>query len=177
MTQIELKVGDITDCEVDALVNPANNDLILGGGVSGAIRKSAGTQVQEECNNVAPIPLGEAVVTGSGKLRAKYIIHAAVMPLGLWADARSIRNSVINSLKRAVEKGMKSIAFPALGTGAGNFPIDKSAMILFEEVFNHIKSSTTLEKIYVILYDQKSCDEFNAVYERMRPKEQFNPTT
>ncbi len=172
MTEIDFKIGDITELEVDAIVNPANNDLILGGGVAGAIRRNGGSEIQEECNKLAPIPLGEAVVTSSGKLKSKHVIHAAVMPLGLWADPKSIRNSTANSLKRANDLKLKTIAFPALGTGAGAFAIDKSAFIMLDEIYSHIKTNTTLERIILVLFDAKAHKEFLAVNEQFKPRPQ-----
>lgn len=169
-----LRQGDITELEVDALVNPANNDLILGGGVSGAVRRVGGDVIQEECNRLAPIPLGEAVVTGAGRLKCKFVIHCAVMPLGLWADARSIRNSVASALRCAEEKGLKSIAFPALGTGTGNFPAHRSAAIMFDEIGKHLAAGASgLEKIYIVCLDPKVFKEFQERYKEF--PEQWRP--
>lgn len=163
--QVILQQGDITELEVDAIVNPANNDLILGGGVSGAVRRVGGDAVQEECNKLAPIPLGEAVVTGAGRLKCKFVIHCAVMPLGLWADARSIRNSVINAFRRADEKGLKTIAFPAIGTGTGNFPAHRSAFIMFDEIGKYLAAAKSqLEKIYIVCLEPKVMKEFEDRY-------------
>jgi O-acetyl-ADP-ribose deacetylase (regulator of RNase III) len=167
VTEVTLQMGDITEFEVDAVVSPANNDLILGGGVSGAVRRVAGAEIQEACNKVAPIPLGEAVVTPGFSLKSKLVIHAAVMPLGLWADAGSVRRAVANSLKRAEEKGVKSLAIPAVGTGAGNFPAHKSARILFEELTRHLKNSK-LEKVLVVLFDEKVMREYTEIYNEFK---------
>jgi O-acetyl-ADP-ribose deacetylase (regulator of RNase III) len=165
--EVSLQVGDITEFEVDAVVSPANNDLILGGGVSGAIRRLSGAEIQDACNKVAPIPLGEAVVTPAANLKCKVVIHAAVMPLGLWADAGSIRRAVANSLKRAEERGVKTLAIPAMGTGAGNFPAHKAARILFEELTRHLKTSA-LEKVLVVLFDEKTKTEYAEAYKEFQ---------
>src|ERR1700729_4023398 len=106
--RVGLRQGDITQAQVDAIVNAANNDLILGGGVAGAIRAKGGPSIQAECDKLGPIPIGEAVLTGAGKLRARYVIHAASMQLGRRTSEAALRNSTRNSLKRAAEQKLKS---------------------------------------------------------------------
>lgn len=155
-TKLSLVRGDITTVEADAIVNSANNDLVLGGGVSGAIRRAAGESVQEECNRIGTIPLGEAVVTPAGNLKARWIIHAAVNPLGLWADAKSVRHAVRNALRRAEERQSRTLAFPAIGTGAGALPVYRCAEILIDEVNRHCAGETSLEHVMFVLYDEKS---------------------
>lgn len=153
--KIEILHGDITTLEVDVLVNSVNNDLILGGGVSGAIRRVGGPAIQEECNKIGTVPLGEVAVTGAGDLKAKFVFHAAIQPLGLWADGNSIRKSVRNCFKRAIERQVKSIAFPAIGTGTGGFPVDKSAEIIADECVAASKAETPLERVIVSILDDK----------------------
>src|ERR1700689_269137 len=116
--------GDITQARFDAIVNAANNDLILGGGVAGAIRAKGGPSIQQECDKLGPIPMGEAAITGAGKLKARYVIHAASMRLGGSTSEAALRDLTRNSLKRAIEQGLKSVAFPAIGTGIAGFPIE-----------------------------------------------------
>jgi O-acetyl-ADP-ribose deacetylase (regulator of RNase III) len=155
-TQLRMIRGDITSVDADAIVNSANNDLVMGGGVSGAIRRVAGQQVQDECHKIGTIPLGTAVVTSGGLLKAQWIIHAAVNPLGMWADAKSVRNAVKSTLKRAEEKQIKRLAFPALGTGAGALAVERCADILIEEVLKHCEQDQTiLEEVMFVLYDEK----------------------
>ncbi|MCG3226157.1 MAG: macro domain-containing protein, partial [Candidatus Heimdallarchaeota archaeon] len=129
-TKIHLKRGDITDFEVDAIVNAANTKLILGGGVAGAIRKKGGPSIQNECNEIGPIKLGEAVITLGGNLYAKYVIHAASMHLGGKTTSESLKDSVWNCLRIGAENSIKSIAFPAIGTGIAGFPISECAKIM-----------------------------------------------
>ena len=114
--------GDLTELAVDAIVNAANSGLQLGGGVAGAIRTKGGPSIQEECNRIGPIRVGEAVVTGGGNLKASYVIHAVGPVYGEGDEDEKLRNATLNSLKRATEKGMKSIAFPAISTGIFGFP-------------------------------------------------------
>jgi O-acetyl-ADP-ribose deacetylase (regulator of RNase III) len=146
-SKIVLHKGDLTDAQVDAIVNAANNDLILGGGVAGAIRAKGGPSIQAECDKLGPIPIGEAVLTGAGKLRAHYVIHAASMQLGGRTSEVALRNSTRNSLKRAAEQGLKSIAFPAIGTGIAGFPIERCAVVMLEEIRDHLRGTTTVERV------------------------------
>ena len=155
-TQLKMLRGDITTVDADAIVNSANNDLVMGGGVSGAIRRVAGQQVQDECHKIGTVPLGTAVVTSGGLLKAQWIIHAAVNPLGMWADAKSVRNATRQVLRRAEEKKVKRLAFPALGTGAGALAVERCADILIEEVMKHCENDqSSLEEVMFVLYDEK----------------------
>jgi O-acetyl-ADP-ribose deacetylase (regulator of RNase III) len=155
-TQLRMIRGDLTTVDAEAIVNSANNDLVMGGGVSGAIRRVAGQAVQDECHKIGTVPLGTAVVTSGGLLKAQWIIHAAVNPLGMWADAKSVRNATRAALKRADEKQVKRLAFPALGTGAGALAVERCADILIEEVMKHCEGDQTpLEEVMFVLYDEK----------------------
>ncbi|MEE8368955.1 MAG: macro domain-containing protein, partial [Thermoanaerobaculia bacterium] len=116
-TRLELLDGDITELEVDAIVNAANERLDLGSGVAGAIRKKGGPSIQAECDAIGPIEVGDAVVTGAGELAARFVIHAAGMPPGGASTEQSIRSCVARSLVLASEKGCRSIAIPAIGAG------------------------------------------------------------
>jgi O-acetyl-ADP-ribose deacetylase (regulator of RNase III) len=165
-SKIVLHKGDLTDAQVDAIVNAANNDLILGGGVAGAIRAKGGPSIQAECDKLRPIPIGEAVLTGAGKLRAHYVIHAASMQLGGRTSEVALRNSTRNSLKRAAEQGLKSIAFPAIGTGIAGFPIERCAVVMLEEIRDHLRGTTTVERvepvdhIEIVLFDDRGLSVF-----------------
>ena len=156
--------GDLTTMEVDAIVNSANNDLVLGGGVSGAISRVAGPAVQEECHKIGTIPLGTAVSTGAGNLKAKWILHAAVNPLGLWADAKSVRNATRQFLKKADELGARRLAVPAIGTGTGGLPVERCADILIDEIVAHGNGTTQIEEIVFVLYDEKPFGIFEERY-------------
>ena len=113
--EMEIIEGDITRVSADALVNAANNYLWMGGGVAGAIKKAGGKEIEEEAVRKGPIPVGEVVFTGPGRLPVKFIIHAAVMGQDLCTSAGIIERATANSLRKAEELGLKSIAFPALG--------------------------------------------------------------
>jgi O-acetyl-ADP-ribose deacetylase (regulator of RNase III) len=137
----------------------------MGGGVSGAIRRVAGQAVQDECHKIGTVPLGTAWVTTGGLLKAPFIIHAAVNPLGMWADAKSVRNATKAVLKRADEKQIKRLAFPALGTGAGALAVERCADILIEEVMKHCEGDqTSLEEVMFVVYDEKPYAIFEEKY-------------
>lgn len=163
-TKIYFHKGDITDMAVDAIVNAANTDLVLGSGVAGAIRRKGGHTVEEDCERSGPVALGGAAVTTGGNLKALYVIHAASMPLGGTTTADSLRLATLNSLMRAEEKAIKSIAFPAIGTGVAGFPMEECARIMLTEVLSHIKSRSSLERIDFVLFDDAALKVFEDTY-------------
>src|SRR5258708_14409709 len=110
--------GDLVEQDVDAIVNAANNELQLGGGVAGAIRRAGGPAIQDECDAHGPIHVGEATVTGAGKLRARHIIHAASMSLGGRTTRASIKSSIDDTFRSARELHIITIALPAVRAGS-----------------------------------------------------------
>jgi len=169
--KIVIEQGDLTEADVDAIVNAANNDLQLGGGVAGAIRRKGGPAIQEECDRIGSIAIGEAAITTGGKLKARFVIHAASMQLGGRTTAESLRASTRNSLARAAEKGLKTIAFPAVGTGIAGFPMRDCAEIMLEEVVEHLQSTTSLEVVRFVLFDGAARDVFERVWKEIRLKQ------
>lgn len=155
-----LRQGDLTAAQVDAIVNAANNDLILGGGVAGAIRSKGGPSIQEECNRIGPVKIGEAAITGGGKLPARHVIHAASMRLGGQTSEQGLRDSTRNSLRIAKEHGLRSIAFPAIGTGIAGFPMTRCAEVMLAEVRAHLEGETSVERVEFVLYDRAALEEF-----------------
>jgi O-acetyl-ADP-ribose deacetylase (regulator of RNase III) len=166
-TKILFQKGDITEMAVDAVVNAANTDLMLGAGVAGAIRRKGGPRIAEECERLGPISLGEAAVTTGGNLKAFYVIHAASMRLGGNTTAESLRQSTHNTLQRAEEKAFKSLAFPAIGTGIAGFPMKECATIMIQEVLHHLERRTSLERIYFVLYDDDALKAFEDTYKEL----------
>jgi O-acetyl-ADP-ribose deacetylase len=166
--KITMRQGDLTDADVDAIVNAANNDLMLGGGVAGAIRVKGGPAIQQECERIGPITLGEAAITGAGQLRARHVIHAASMRLGESTSEMNLRAATRNSLKRAQENSLESIAFPAIGTGIAGFPIERCAQVMLEEIRAHLENPTTLERIDFVLFDRASLDVFERVFGKLK---------
>jgi len=165
--KIRILQGDLTDQAVDAIVNAANNDLTLGGGVAGAIRRRGGMSIQVECDALGTIPLGEAAITGAGQLKARYVIHAASMRLGGSTTEENLRLSTRNSLLRAKEKGLRSIAFPAVGAGIAGFPMRRCAEVMFEEVAEHLAGETSVEDVRFVLYDSDAYQTFREVFESL----------
>jgi O-acetyl-ADP-ribose deacetylase (regulator of RNase III) len=165
--KIKISQGDITDSALDAIVNAANNDLILGAGVAGAIRSKGGPEIQKECDRIGSIPLGEAAVTSSGKLKAKFVIHAASMQLGGRTSEENLRASTRNSLQRASERKIESIAFPAIGTGIAGFPLDRCAQVMLEEVRDHLAGETSVRLVEFVLFDRAAFDAFKRAFDAM----------
>jgi O-acetyl-ADP-ribose deacetylase (regulator of RNase III) len=167
--RILIQQGDITDMDVDAIVNAANNDLSLGAGVAGAIRRKGGEEIQKECNEIGGIPIGYAAITGAGKLAARHVIHAASMGLGdMRTTAKSLRTSTAHSLRLASERKLKSIAFPAVGTGVSGFPMEECAQIMLAETVAHLRAGSSLEIIYFVLFDQGALGVFQRIWESIR---------
>jgi O-acetyl-ADP-ribose deacetylase (regulator of RNase III) len=131
-TRVVIIAGDLIEQEVDAIVNAANNDLQLGGGVAGAIRRAAGPAVQDECDAHGPVQVGEAAITGAGRLRARYVIHAASMSLGGMTTRTSLHSSMAHVFRLARMHDVDTIAVPAVGTGIAGFPIDDCARVMAE---------------------------------------------
>ncbi len=163
MGRIVLQEGDITEQKVDAIVNAANSDLVLGSGVAGALRSRGGPSIQRECDALAPIQVGEAVMTGAGALDARFVIHAAGMPLGGSASEQSVRACVRASFELARQKGCRSIALPAIGAGVGGLSLQRCAEISLEEASRQLEESTTLEEIRFVLFGEPAYRVFEMV--------------
>jgi len=149
---VDVLQGDLTREDVDAIVNAANNDLELGGGVAGAIGRAGGPAIQAECRKIGPIEVGDAAITTGGDLKARYVIHAASMRLGGRTSADGLRRSTRRSLEIAKQKGLRSIAFPAVGTGIARFPLEECARIMLEEAAAHARTPTSLEQVRFVLF-------------------------
>ncbi len=170
---IELAKGDITGLRVDAIVNAANTQLILGSGVAGAIRQRGGPTIQMECNELAPINTGEAVLTSGGKLLAKFVIHAAGPIYHLYDPTKAeelLEDAVLNSLNFIRLKRLKSIAFPAISAGVYGFPANKCAEIMMLACFEYIEKYSDPEsdesvKIIFCLFDQEMYEIFEKAFE------------
>jgi O-acetyl-ADP-ribose deacetylase (regulator of RNase III) len=152
MATIEVREGDITMLEVDAIANAANTDLKHGGGVAAAIVRAGGRSIQDESDAKAPIGLGEAVSTDGGELPARWVIHAATMRLGGPTSAEIIRDATAATLRVADELGAGSLGLVAFGTGVGAFPVVEAARIEVEEVRRHLEGATGLERIVFCVF-------------------------
>lgn len=159
---IEAVTDDISESSADAIVNAANNHLWMGGGVAGAIKRRGGVEIEREAASKGPIQVGEAVVTRAGTLKAKCVIHAAVMGQDLMTDQDRIQLATRNALRRASELGVSSIALPALGTGVGGVPVDMVARVMVEEAARHAASNGQPSLIQFVLLSGDS----KAVFEK-----------
>ena len=170
-TMLEVVQGDITECAVDAIVNAANNHLWMGAGVAGAIKRKGGQVIEDEAVRQGPIAVGEAVVTGGGALKARYVIHAAAMGQDLVTDADLIQQATVNSLKRATALGLESLALPALGTGIGGFPVDEAARVMIEAtgVFLRNAAPQPLKRVIFVLFTRDALQAFEAALAKATP--------
>lgn len=169
-SKIVLQQGDLTEMDVDAIVNAANNDLRLGGGVAGAIRRKGGPEIQRECDAIGSIPVGGAAITSGGQLKARHVIHAASMQLGGITTAQALRASTAYSLRIASQKKLRTVAFPAVGTGIAGFPIEECAEIMLAEAWKHLSGTTSVERIHFVLFDGPSLEVFERTWKTMQEK-------
>jgi len=153
---LEVMQEDITAQDTEAIVNAANRQLAPGGGVAGAIHRAAGPQLWAECKNLGGCQTGEAKITRGYNLKAPYVIHT-VGPIyhGSPEDPRLLASSYLNSLKLAEEKGIKSISFPALSTGAFDYPMREAAKIAFETIIDFLKGATKVKLVRLVLFGEK----------------------
>ena len=157
---ISLIQGDITDLQIDVIVNAANDRLILGGGVAGAIRKKGGPIIQDECNKIGGTFIGGAVITTGGNLKAKHVIHAVGPRMGEGNEDEKLKNATVNSLKLMDEYNLKSIAFPAISTGIFGFPIDRCSKIMIDATKEYLQTDTQIEKVVFCLYTASDFEVF-----------------
>jgi O-acetyl-ADP-ribose deacetylase (regulator of RNase III) len=166
---LELLEGDITQMDTDAIVNAANAQLILGGGVAGAIRKKGGPQIQAECNKIGGTFVGGAVITTAGNLPAKHVIHAVGPRMGEGNEDERLRNATLNSLKVADEHNLRTITFPAISTGIFGFPITRCAEIMLRTTIEYLSGDTQLDRVAFCLFGRESYDVFAAQLQREMP--------
>jgi O-acetyl-ADP-ribose deacetylase (regulator of RNase III) len=161
LNKIEIKQGDITKLDVDAIVNAANKSLLGGGGVDGAIHRAAGPELLDECRTLGGCPTGEARLTRGYNLPARFVIHT-VGPVysGKPQDSQLLTNCYANSLKLAAENNVKSIAFPAISCGVYGYPIDQACKIAVDATCNFLESNPQLEKAIFILFSDADRDVY-----------------
>jgi O-acetyl-ADP-ribose deacetylase (regulator of RNase III) len=153
-TQLELIEGDITELEVDAIVNAANDQLQLGTGVAGAIRSKGGPTIQEECDRIGGTPVGTAVMTAAGNLKARWVIHAVGPRMGEGDEDKKLAAAVRAALALADRRGIRTIALPAISTGNFGFPVDRAARITLTEVHRFLQGGTKLERVVLCLHGE-----------------------
>jgi len=165
---IKLVKGDITELEVDAIVNAANSRLKMGGGVAGAILRKGGWSIQEECDKIGYCPVGGAVITRAGKLKAKYVIHAVGPRMGEGHEDKKLESATLSALKLAEEHNVESIAFPAISTGIFGFPKDRCAKIMLRTVVNYLKEGSKIKQVIFCLYDDETYRIFSEELKRIQ---------
>ena len=156
--------GDLVEQRVDAIVNAANNDLVLGAGVAGAIRTRGGPAIQRECDAHGPIKVGEAAITGAGDLPARHVIHAASMALGGRTTAKSLKSSMDDSFRLARMHGVRSIAVPAVGTGIAGFPMDECARVMASAVRDAFRGGWSPDEVRFVLFGDPAKQAFKAPF-------------
>ncbi|MFX0073874.1 MAG: macro domain-containing protein [Candidatus Hermodarchaeota archaeon] len=159
--KITLVQGDITELETDVIVNAANAQLILGGGVAGAIRRKGGPSIQEECNKVGGTFVGGAVITTGGNLKAKHVIHAVGPRMGEGSEDLKLRKAVNNSLKLMDEHKLKTIAFPAISTGIFGYPIQRCSKVMISTAKEYLAGETQIREIVFCLFSSSDFKIFN----------------
>ncbi len=172
-TRVDLARGDITRETVDTIVNAANSSLLGGGGVDGAIHRAGGPAILEECRKIrdarGPLPAGEAVITGAGRLPCRHVIHT-VGPV--WRDGRSgepetLARSYRNSLVLAAERGLRSLAFPSISTGAYGYPVAEAAAVALGAVRDVLRAGSPLEQVRFVLFSDSDLAAYRAALERV----------
>jgi O-acetyl-ADP-ribose deacetylase (regulator of RNase III) len=168
---IEAVVGHITHADAEAIVNAANSQLWMGGGVAGAIKNAGGEGIEREAMSQGPIQPGEAVVTSAGTLPPpiRWVIHAATMGPDLQTSEELIRSATASALRAAAKIGARSIAFPALGTGVGGFPVARAADVMVEEARRVSASGASFERIVFVLRDRSAHEAFGQAIRASQP--------
>ena len=157
---LELCDGDITEMSTDAIVNAANAQLVLGGGVAGAIRKKGGPSIQAECDKIGGTFVGGAVITTAGNLKARHVIHAVGPRMGEGDEDEKLKAATLNSLKVADENSLKSISLPAISTGIFGFPTERCAKIMLETTIGYLEGPTGLDRVVFCLFGSESYEIF-----------------
>lgn len=165
-TRIRVEPADLTTLAVDAIVNAANATLRMGGGVAGAIRRAGGPEIEQEAVARGPIRPGEAVLTGAGRLPARHVIHAATMGPDLRTDLETVQRATRAALELAEAHGLRSIAFPALGTGVGGLPFDQVAQAMLEVIAAHVDRGTALREIVLAVRGREAEEAFTQAARR-----------
>jgi O-acetyl-ADP-ribose deacetylase (regulator of RNase III) len=165
---IELKVGDITLEDTEAIANAANSRLAGGGGVDGAIHRAGGPSIMEECRKIGSCPTGSAVITGGGRLKAKFVIHA-VGPVycGKPRDAELLGSAYTKCLEIARDRGIGSISFPSISTGAYGYPVEEASRVALKAVADFAKKNDTPTLTRFVLYNSSDFEVYRESLEEI----------
>ncbi len=160
---IVVRMGDITQTEADAIVNPANSRLMMGGGVAGAIKRAGGSEIEKEALQRVPVSVGEAIATTAGRLRAKHVIHAPTMPRpAMGTNTANVQKATAAALKLARQLRLSTIAIPGMGTGVGGVPVQKAAETMVSAIRRHVSEGTTVKRIFLVSIDKALTDAFES---------------
>ena len=161
---VTVQLGDITKVAADAIVNPANSRLIMGGGVAGAIKRVGGPEIEKEALQKGPIAVGDAVATNAGKLRAKYVVHAPTMPQpAMTTSTTSVEKATTAALRLATQLELASIAIPGMGTGVGGVPVHEVAATMINAIRRHLSEGSTLKHIFLLSIDKSLTTAFESI--------------
>ncbi|MDM8000293.1 MAG: O-acetyl-ADP-ribose deacetylase [Dehalococcoidia bacterium] len=175
-TKLTLIQGDITKQATDAIVNAANSSLMGGGGVDGAIHRAGGPAILEECKKIVAqqgrLPTGKAVITTGGDLKAKYVIHTVgpVWHGGNRSEAALLASAYKESLALAVARGLKTVSFPSISTGAYGYPVDSAAAVALQTVVEFLRQKPPLQEVVFVLFDNRTCEVYMEALERLLSK-------
>ena len=169
--EIVVEVGDLSRAAADAVVNAANDHLWMGGGVAGALKRAGGEAIEREAMAQGPIPVGGAVLTRGGDLPARHVLHAVTMGQDLATSAEIVEKATASSLQLAAERGLGSVAFPALGTGVGGLPHEDCARAMLAAVGRFATEPSSVQVVQFILFDDVAADAFKAVLRESETRE------
>ncbi len=163
--KVRIVVGDITKLRVDAIVNPANSLLYMGGGVAGAMKLAGGAAIEAEALKKAPVKVGEAIATGAGRLPAKFVIHTSTMGRpAMRITEKNVQLALRGALKCAESLQLSSVAFPGLGTGVGGLSMEAAANVMMQELKNHLEAFTLLKEVIFVGYRIEAAEEFERAF-------------
>jgi len=171
--KLSLMQGDITRQDTDAIVNAANSGLMGGGGVDGAIHRAGGPAILEDCKKIVAekgrLPAGQAVITIGGKMKTRHVIHTVgpVWHGGKKGEPETLANAYRESLKLAVDNGLKTVSFPSISTGVYGYPVEKAAQVALGTIADFLKQDTSLKEILFVLFDSRTCEAYEKVLQKM----------
>ena len=174
-TRLSLVQGDITQSDTDAIVNAANPGLMGGGGVDGAIHRAGGSAILEECKQIRAergrLPTGQAVITAGGKLRARHVIHTVgpVWHGGDSGEAELLASAYRESLKLAVERGLKTVSFPSISTGVYGYPVAPAAKVALQTVIDFLNGDDSLQEVIFVLFDSTTYLAYETALQELAP--------
>lgn len=174
--RLSLVQGDITGQATDAIVNAANSGLMGGGGVDGAIHRAGGPAILEECRRIREkigrLPAGKAVITTGGKLKAKYVIHTVgpVWQGGTGVEAELLASAYTESLKLAADKGLRSVSFPAISTGAYGYPVESAARVALQTTIDFLGQNQSLREVAFVLFDSYTYGVYADILRELMPR-------